>query len=70
LQIAISNFIKEAPNNQNQENRSNPKVQFTIDKSVMTTKEYRVILAQLQALAGIDNEEMIEVTVIKTNPAQ
>jgi hypothetical protein len=36
----------------------------------MTTKEYRAILAaQLQALAGIDNEEMIELQCTKTNPA-
>ncbi|TDD78560.1 BREX system P-loop protein BrxC [Flavobacterium caseinilyticum] len=65
LQIAISNFIKEVPKQAEPGKPKQPKkVQFTIDKSVMTTKEYRAILAaQLQALAGIDNEEMIEVTV-------
>jgi hypothetical protein len=51
LQIAISNFIKEAPKQPEPGKPKQPKkVQFTIDKSVMTTKEYRAILAaQLQA---------------------
>lgn len=65
LQIAISNFIKEAPKQPEPGKPKQPKkVQFTITKNVMTAKEYRALLAsQLQAMAGMDNEEMIEVTV-------
>lgn len=64
LQMTIGNFLKEEPK---KEEKGQPKkVQFTINKSLMTAKEYRGLLAsQIQALAGIDNEEMIEVTVTK-----
>ena len=64
LQLTISNFLKEEP--KKPEPGQPKKVQFTINKSIMTAKEYRGLLAsQLQALAGIDNEDMIEVTVTK-----
>ena len=63
LQLTISNFLKEEP--KKPEPGQPKKVQFTINKSIMTAKEYRGLLAsQLQSLAGIDNEDMIEVTVI------
>lgn len=64
LQLTISNFLKEEP--KKPEPGQPKKVQFTINKSLMTAKEYRGLLAsQLQALAGIGNEDMIEVTVTK-----
>ena len=64
LQITISNFLKEEP--KKPESGQPKKVQFTINKSLMTAKEYRSLLAaQLQAIAGIDNEDIIEVTVTK-----
>jgi hypothetical protein len=62
LQLTINNFLKEEP--KKPEPGQPKKVQFTINKNLMTAKEYRGLLAsQLQALAGIDNEDMIEVTV-------
>ncbi len=64
LQMIKGNFLKEEP--EKPKPGEPKKVQFTIDKSIMTAKEYRGLLAsQLQALAGVDNDEMIEVTVTK-----
>jgi len=63
LQLAINNFIKVEP--EKPEPGQPKKVQFTIKKRVMTAKEYRGLLAsQIQALAGIDNDQLIEVTII------
>ena len=40
------------------------KLQLTISKKVMTVSEYRNLLAkQLQAIAGMSNDENVEVTL-------
>ena len=63
LQMTIGNFLKEEPK---KEEKGQPKkVQFTINKKVMTAKEYRGLLAyQIQALAGVDNEQLIDLEII------
>jgi DNA-binding transcriptional MerR regulator len=66
LQMIISNFLKVEP--PKPKPGQPKKVQLNIPNNIMTAKEYRGILAlQISALAGIDNEEMIEVTVVKNN---
>jgi len=63
LQITVSNFIKEEP--KKPEPGQPKKVQLTINKKLMTAKEYRRILAsQIQGLAGIDNEQLIDLEII------
>ena len=66
LQITISNFLKVEPP---KPTPGQPKkVQLNITNNIMTAKEYRGILAlQISALAGVDNEDMIEVTIVKNN---
>ncbi|GEM55955.1 hypothetical protein FB1_21760 [Flavobacterium branchiophilum NBRC 15030 = ATCC 35035] len=62
LQIIKGNFLKVAPP---APTPGKPKkVQLNIKNNIMTAKEYRGILAtQLQSLAGLDNDEMIEITI-------
>jgi len=64
LQMTIGNFLKVEPK---KEEKGQPKkVNLNIDKSIMTAKEYRGLLAsQIQAIAGVDNDQLIEVTVTK-----
>ena len=62
LQIIKGNFLKVAPPTPTP--GAPKKVQLNIKNNVMTAKEYRGILAsQLQSLAGLDNDEMIEITI-------
>lgn len=64
LQMIKGNFLREEPPKPLP--GAPKKVQLNITNNVMTAKEYRGILAtQLQALAGLDNEEMVEITVTK-----
>jgi hypothetical protein len=66
LQMIISNFLKVEP--PKPKPGQPKKVQLNIPNNIMTAKEYRGILAlQISTLAGIDNKEMIEVTVVKNN---
>jgi hypothetical protein len=63
LQMTIGNFLKEEP--KKEENNLPKKVKFTITKKIMSTKEYRSILAaQIQALAGVDNDQLIDLEII------
>ena len=64
LQMAVDSFLKEEPTKP--EPGQPKKVNLMIDKSVMTVKEYRALLgSQIQALAGVGNDQLIEVTVTK-----
>ncbi|MEH1009210.1 BREX system P-loop protein BrxC [Winogradskyella sp. ECml5-4] len=65
LQMLIGDFVKEAPKPKDPKQPKQPKkLQLTIAKNVMTTKEYRSLLsAQLQAMAGMDNDDEVELTV-------
>lgn len=71
LQVLEASFVKEQPK---QEAPVKPgeapkpkepkKLQLTISKKVMTVSEYRHLLAkQLQAMAGMSNDENVEVTL-------
>ena len=62
LQTAKSSFIKEAP----KPGVPKPvkKVQFTVSKKIMKASEYRALLAaQIQGIAGMDNDDEIELTI-------
>jgi hypothetical protein len=65
IQMLIGGFVKEAPKPEDPKQPKQPKkLQLTIAKKVMTTKEYKTILsAQLQAMAGMDNDDEVELTV-------
>jgi hypothetical protein len=65
LQMIIGSFIKEATKPKDPKQPKQPKkLQLTITKKVMTTKEYRALLAtQLTAMAGMDNDDEIELTL-------
>jgi hypothetical protein len=65
LQMLIGDFIKEAPKPEDPKQPKQPKkLQLTIAKKIMTTQEYRAILAaQLQGMAGMDNNDEVELTV-------
>ena len=64
LEVIKGSFVKEAP--KSGAPKEPKKINLSITKKVMTTKEYRDILAsQLQAMAGMDNKEEVEVTVNK-----
>lgn len=65
LQMIIGDFVKEAPKPEDPKQPKQPKkMQLSITKKVMTTKEYKAILAaQLQAMAGMDNDDEIELTL-------
>ncbi len=65
LQMIIGDFVKEAPKPEDPEQPKQPKkMQLNITKKVMTAKEYKAILAgQLQAMAGMDNDDEIELTL-------
>ena len=65
LQMLIGGFVKEAPKPEDPKQPKQPKkLQLTITKKVMTTKEYKTILSsQLQAMAGMDNNDEVELTV-------
>ena len=71
LQVLEASFVKEKPK---QEPLVQPgeapkpkqpkKLQLTITKKVMTVSEYKQLLsAQLQAMAGMSNDENVEVTL-------
>lgn len=62
LQMTISSFLKVAPP---EPKAGEPKkVNLNIDKNIMTVKEYKGLLAtQIQALAGIDNDQLIDLTI-------
>ena len=63
--MIIGDFVKEAPKPEDPEQSKQPKkMQLSITKKVMTAKEYKAILAgQLQAMAGMDNDDEIELTL-------
>lgn len=65
LQMLKSSFIKEAPDPSDPKKPKQPKkLQLTITKNVMTASEYKALLAgQLQAMAGMDNDDEIELTI-------
>lgn len=65
LIIIQSNFIKVAPKPEESDKPKAPKkIQFTVSKKVMTAKEYRNLLSgQLKALAGMDNDDEIELNI-------
>lgn len=65
LQMLIGDFVKEVPKPKDPKQPKQPKkIQLTIPKKVMTTKEYKTILSeQLQAMAGMDNNDEVELTV-------
>ncbi|WP_417861362.1 BREX system P-loop protein BrxC [Winogradskyella sediminis] len=65
LQLLKSSFIKEAPTPPVPGKPKPPKkLQLNITKRVMTASEYKALLAgQLQAMAGMDNDDEIELTI-------
>lgn len=65
LQMIIGNFVKEVPKPKDPKAPKAPKkMELTITKNIMSTKEYRALLAaQLQSMAGMDNDDEIELTV-------
>ena len=65
LQMISGDFVKEAPKPKDpKEPKAPKKLELTITKKVMTAKEYKALLAtQLQAMAVMDNEYKIELTV-------
>lgn len=65
LQILENSFIKTAPIPEDPKKPKQPKkLRLTITKKVMTTSEYKGLLAsQLQAMAGMDNDDEIELTI-------
>lgn len=64
LQLIISNFLKVEP--AKPEPGKPKQLQLTISKNIMSAKEYRSLLAsQLQAMAGIDNDDLIELNITK-----
>jgi hypothetical protein len=65
LQMLIGDFVKTPPKPKDPKQPKQPKkMQLTIIKKVMTTKEYKAILAsQLQGMAGMDNDDEIELTL-------
>jgi hypothetical protein len=65
LQIIKGSFVKEAPAPPKPGEPKKPKkISLSIPKKVMTTKAYRNILAlQLQKMAGMDNDEEIEISI-------
>ena len=65
LAMITGSFIKVAPNPPNPDDPKLPKkINLSIPKKVMTSKEYRSLLAgQLQAMAGMDNDDKIELTI-------
>jgi hypothetical protein len=66
LQMIKGDFVKEAPKPKDpKEPKAPKKLELTITKKVMTAKEYKALLAtQLQAMAGMDNDDEIDLTVI------
>jgi len=68
LQLIIGNFLKEKPVEPSPDQPEGPKkpkkIKLIVDKKIMKTAEYRAILSgQLQAMAGMDNEDEIELTI-------
>ena len=71
LQVLEASFVKEQPKQElpvkpGETSKPTPpkKLQLTISKKVMTVSEYRHLLAkQLQAIAGMSNDENVEVTL-------
>jgi hypothetical protein len=65
LQIAKSSFIKEAPKPPKPgDPKPTKKVQFTVSKKIMKASEYRALLAaQIQGIAGMNNDDEIELTI-------
>jgi hypothetical protein len=69
LQLLIGNFIKVAPKPDDPGTPKKPKkLQLNIPKKVMTAKEYKAILAaQLQTMAGMDNDDEVDITIISNS---
>ena len=65
LEMMKGSFLKEEPKPEDPKKPKLPKkIHLTLSKRVMTTKEYRALLAsQLQAMAGMSNEDEIELTI-------
>jgi hypothetical protein len=65
LQIIQSNFIKEAPKPTTPgAPKTATKIQFNLSKKVMKASEYRALLSsQMQAMAGMNNDDEIELTI-------
>jgi len=65
LQMITGSFVKEAPKPAEPGQPKAPKkLQLTIAKKVMTASEYKKLLSgQLQAMAGMDNDDEIELTI-------
>ncbi|MDG4950732.1 BREX system P-loop protein BrxC [Weeksellaceae bacterium KMM 9724] len=64
LVLLKSNFIKEKPDPVSPEVKTPKKLKLGVNKNVMTVLEYRNLLsAQIQAMAGMRNDEEVEVTI-------
>jgi len=65
LEMIKGNFVKEAPQPATPGTAKSPqKMQFTINKKVMKAGEYRKILAaQIQAMAGMPDDDEVEVNL-------
>jgi len=65
LELIKSSFIKEAPKPETEGEPKTPKkMQLSIPKKVMKAGEYRNILAaQIQAMAGMPNDDEVEVNL-------
>jgi len=71
LQLIIGNFIKERPIEPSPGQPGEPsqpkkpkRINLKVDKKIMKTSEYRALLSgQLQAMAGMDNDDEIELTI-------
>src|SRR5690554_1134243 len=69
LEMIKGSFVKEAPKPQTPGQPKQPKkMQLGIAKKVMTAGEYRKLLAaQIQAMAGMPDDEEVEVTINSNN---
>jgi len=65
LDMIIGNFVKKQPKpSDSVKPKQAKKISLSISKKTMTASEYRSILSgQLKAMAGMDNDEKIELTI-------
>jgi hypothetical protein len=68
LQMITGSFVKTETSSPDPGKPKQPKkIQFSVTKKVMKASEYRGLLAsQLQAMAGMANDDEIELTINKS----
>jgi hypothetical protein len=67
LQMIEGSFVKEKIVEPSPDEPKKPKkISLRVEKKIMKTSEYRAILSsQLQAMAGMDNDDEIELSINK-----